>query len=176
MRRQWLMVGLVLGGLALLGWGLVQFAPPPEGAAVGRTAPDYRVLDLATGDSVGVRSGFEGQVTLLNVWATWCAPCRAEMPSMDRLYRDLKDRGFRIAAVSVDGGSGERVSEFATEMGLSFDVLHDRSGLIQQTYRMIGVPQSFLIDRRGVLRYITLGEEHWDSEANRARVEALLAE
>ncbi|MGE0347196.1 MAG: TlpA disulfide reductase family protein, partial [Gemmatimonadales bacterium] len=111
-----------------------------------------------------------------NVWATWCAPCRAEMPSMDRLYRDLKDRGFRIAAVSVDEGSGERVREFATEMGLSFDVLHDRSGLIQQTYRMIGVPQSFLIDRRGVLRYITLGEEHWDSEANRARVEALLAE
>jgi peroxiredoxin len=174
--RQWQQVGLILAGVAVLVWGLTRVAPAPEGARVGEAAPDYRVVRVPSGDSVGVRTGYAGQVTLLNVWATWCGPCRAEMPSMQRLYSQLKDRGFRIAAVSVDAGGDDKVRAFVQELGLQFDILHDRSGGIQQAYRMVGVPQSFLLDRSGVVRYIGLGEEQWDSDANRARVEALLAE
>lgn len=174
--RQWQQVGLILVGVAVLVWGLTRVTPAPEGARVGQVAPDYRVVRVPSGDSVRVRTGYAGHVTLLNVWATWCGPCRAEMPSIQRLYSQLKDRGFRIAAVSVDAGSHDKVRAFAQQLGLQFDILHDPSGGIQQAYRMVGVPQSFLLDRNGVVRYIGLGEEQWDSDANRARVEALLAE
>lgn len=176
MKRQWFWMGCVIAGIALGAWGLTRFAPPPEGAELGRRAPDYRVLALASGDSVGVRSGYEGQVTLVNIWATWCAPCRAEMPSMERVYQLYRDRGFRIAAVSVDAGSPDKVHRFAEELGLTFDLLHDASGGIQQAYRTIGVPQSFLLDRRGNIAWIALGEEDWDSAEHRERIERLLGD
>jgi peroxiredoxin len=176
MKRPWLMVGLVVAGLALGAWALVQFAPPPEGTAIGRRAPAYRLVALETGDSVDVRDHFAGHVTLLNVWATWCAPCRAEMPSMERIWNDYRDRGFRIAAVSVDVGDPAKIRAFANELGLTFDMLHDATGEIQQVYRMIGVPQSFLLDRDGTIRYMALGEEQWDTPEHRARIEGLLDE
>ena len=174
--KQWLMVLLVLAGIALGAWGLTRFAPPPEGAAMGRKAPDYKVVNIATGDSLGVRSGYDGYVTLVNIWATWCAPCRAEMPSMQEVYAQYRDRGFRIAAVSVDAGSADKVTEFGRELGLTFDLLHDPSGAIQQAYRTIGVPQSFLVDRRGVVQWITLGEEDWRRPEHRERIERLLGD
>jgi cytochrome c-type biogenesis protein len=96
------------------------------------------------------------------------------MPSMERLWQEYRHRGFRIAAVSVDAGDAERVLAFAEELGLTFELLHDRSGLIQQEYRMIGVPQSFLLDRNGTIRFVALGEERWDSPEHRERIEALL--
>ncbi|HET9066413.1 MAG TPA: TlpA disulfide reductase family protein [Gemmatimonadales bacterium] len=176
MKRQGLWIASIVAGFILLGWGLATFAPPPDGVTIGRTAPDYRAVSLATGDTVSLRDAYRGQVTLLNVWATWCAPCRAEMPSMERTYQVFKDRGFRIAAVSVDVGESDKVRAFQQEFGLTFDILHDASGLIQQRYQMIGVPQSFLLDRRGIVRFVSLGEEHWDSDTNRARIEALLAD
>lgn len=176
MKQPWPMVLLVLAGIGLGAWALTRYAPAPEGATVGRRAPEYRLVDLASGDSVNLREHFRGHVTLVNVWATWCAPCRAEMPSMERIWQAYRDRGFRIAAVSVDAGDSTRVREFATELGLTFDLLHDRSGLIQQEYRMIGVPQSFLLDRDGTIRYAALGEERWDAAEHRERIEALLEE
>ncbi len=176
MKRQWMMIALVVGGIGLGAWGLTRFAPAPEGADLGRRAPDYRVLALATGDSVGIRSAYDGYVTLVNIWATWCAPCRAEMPSMERVYLDYRDRGFRIAAVSVDAGGPAKIHEFAEEFGLSFDLLHDASGGIQQAYRTIGVPQSFLLDRDGTIAWVALGEERWDSAEHRERIERLLGD
>lgn len=176
MRRQWLMVLAIVAGIALGGWALTRFAPAPEGVAVGNRAPDYRALDLASGDSVSLRDAYAGAVTLVNVWATWCAPCRAEMPSMQRVYADFKDRGLRIAAVSVDAGDPGKVRDFAATLGLTFDLLQDASGEIQQVYQMIGVPQSMLLDRDGTIAYIALGEERWDSPENRARITRLLDE
>jgi cytochrome c biogenesis protein CcmG/thiol:disulfide interchange protein DsbE len=174
--RQWILIGCIIGGLGLGAWALMQFAPPPEGADLGQRIPAYRTLALTRGDSVEIREHYAGQVTLVNVWATWCIPCRAEMPGMQRTYDRLKDRGFRIAAVSVDEGDADRVLAFAEELGLTFDLLQDRSMQIQQTYQMLGVPQSFLLDRRGVIRFIALGEEPWNSPEHVARIEALLAE
>ena len=172
--KQWMMVLLVLAGIALGAWGLTRFAPVPEGAAIGRRAPDYRVVNVATGDSLNVRSGYDGYVTLVNIWATWCAPCRAEMPSMQEVFSEYRERGFRIAAVSVDVGSSDKVIAFGRELGLTFDLLQDANGGIQQAYRTIGVPQSFLVDRRGVVQWITLGEEDWRRPEHRERIERLL--
>lgn len=172
--RQWMVVGLALAGLGLGAWGLSRYAPPPEGVAIGRRAPDYRVAVAETGDSISIREHYAGHVTLVNIWATWCLPCRAEMPSMQEIYADYRDRGFRIAAVSVDAGSPNKVIEFGRELGLTFDLLHDASGGIQQAYRTIGVPQSFLLDRDGVVHWIELGEEDWRLPQHRERIERLL--
>ena len=133
---------LVLGGFALVWFG------PDQAVAVGAKAPNYKALDLRTGDSLALRSHYEGHVTLVNIWATWCVPCKVEMPAMQRLYDSLGARGFRIAAVSIDQQGPEVVRAFANDFKLTFDILQDRSGKIQQAYQTTGVPESFLLDNR----------------------------
>jgi peroxiredoxin len=174
MSRQWVLVGCIVAGIGLGAWALTRFAPPPEGTEVGDRAADFRTLRLTDNDSVSIRSGYAGNVTLVNVWATWCIPCRAEMPSMERAYRMYASRGFRIAAVSIDEGDAEKVRAFGRELGLSFDLLHDPSGAVQQAYGAIGVPQSVLIDRDGRIAHVSMGAEAWDSDRNRALIEQLL--
>lgn len=157
-------------------WLAVHYVPDREIPQVGHRAPEYRVSRAASGDSLGVRSAYAGHVTLLNIWATWCGPCVKEMPSMERAYEAYRQRGFRIAAVSIDTDSPAPVLAFATRLGLTFDILHDRSGGIQTYYMTAGVPESFLINKHGTITYIALGAETWDSPENRARIELLLAE
>ena len=173
MRRQVMVVGLVLAGIALGVWALLQFGPTTGPIQPGARAPEFRALDIATGDSVAL-SDYRGKVTLVNIWATWCGPCREEMPSMQRAYAQLKDRGFEIAAVSIDESSIEDVRAFQREFGLTFDILHDRSGRIQQVYQTTGVPESFLLDRDGVIVKRLIGNHNWASEANIAQIERLL--
>src|SRR5690554_4912180 len=126
-QQRWLVYG-VLGVLVLLvgvGW-LVrdQFAP----VEVGSVAPDYAAVDLE-GNAVRL-SDFDGEVVLLNIWATWCPPCREEMPSMQRLYEAAGPKGLRMVAVSIDrplgrldasGNRGGDVRAFVEETGLTFD-------------------------------------------------------
>jgi peroxiredoxin len=98
------------------------------------------------------------------------------MPAMEQLYTSLAPQGFAIAAVSIDEGSPDEVRAFGQELKLSFDLLHDRSTRIQQIYQTTGVPESFLLDRRGVIVKRTIGATDWNSPANRALVERLLNE
>lgn len=173
MGRQWIVVGVILAGLGLGVWALTRFGPAAGPVTVGSRAPEFRALNINTGDSVAL-SDYEGQVTLVNIWATWCGPCRAEMPSMQEAYARLRDRGFAIAAVSIDEGSVEEVRNFQRELGLTFDILHDRSGRIQQVYQTTGVPESFLVDRDGVIIKRLMGDHNWASDANIAQIERLL--
>jgi peroxiredoxin len=168
------MVGIVLAGLAL-GAAALTWVAPSGGVEINREAPDFKVMDLATRDTVSL-SDYRGSVTLVNIWATWCLPCRDEMPSMQALYDSLAGRGFRIAAISIDEGSPEDVVAFAQKFGLTFDILHDRSGSVERLYQTTGVPESFLLDRRGVLVKRVIGAHDWSSPANRRTVERLLAQ
>ena len=143
---------------------------------VGATAPEFHAVDLATGDSVSLHERYRGKVTLVNIWATWCVPCRVEMPAMEQLYDSLAPRGFAIAAVSIDEGSPDDVRAFGQQLNLSFDLLQDRSTRIQQIYQTTGVPESFLLDRRGVIVKRVIGAHDWSSPVNRALVERLLDE
>jgi cytochrome c biogenesis protein CcmG, thiol:disulfide interchange protein DsbE len=172
--KQWTMVGIIVASLAL-GAAALTWVAPSEGVAINHEAPDFKVLDLATRDTVSLED-FRGSVTLVNIWATWCLPCRDEMPSMQKLYDSLGSRGFRIAAISIDEGSPEDVVAFAEQLGLTFDILHDRSGSVERLYQTTGVPESFLLDRRGILVKRVIGAHDWSSPANRRAVERLLAQ
>jgi cytochrome c biogenesis protein CcmG/thiol:disulfide interchange protein DsbE len=174
MSRQWTLVAVIVAGLVAGAAALAWFGPDIERVEVGARAPDFRAIDLATGDSVSFRERYEGAVTLVNIWATWCIPCRVEMPAMERVYQDLAPRGFKIAAISIDEGSPEDVRAFGEELGLSFDMLQDRSTAVQQTYQTTGVPESFLINGDGIIVKRIIGAHDWSSPVNRALVERLL--
>jgi cytochrome c biogenesis protein CcmG/thiol:disulfide interchange protein DsbE len=169
-------VGIVVAGLLTGAVALARFGPDVQQVEVGARAPDFRAVNLATGDSVTLREHYRGAVTLVNIWATWCVPCRVEMPAMEKVYQSLAPRGFRIAAVSIDEGSPEDVQAFARELGLSFDILQDRSTKVQQIYQTTGVPESFLLNRDGVIVKRVIGAQDWGSAVNRALIERLLDE
>lgn len=158
--------------ILLLGLAACTHAP----IGVGSEAPDFTAVALATGTPVSFREHYRGNVTLVNIWATWCEPCKEEIPALDTLYRALADRGFRIAAVSIDAGDSTTVRSFLDQFNVAFDVLHDRSGDIQRIYQTNGVPESFLVDREGRIVRIVYGDHPWASAANRRIIEELLAQ
>jgi len=176
MSKQWIFVALVVAGAAVGVTIMTRVGSEVAPVQLGAVAPEFHAIDLATGDSVSLHERYRGKVTLVNIWATWCVPCKVEMPAMERLYDSLAPRGFAIAAVSIDEGSPDDVRAFGQELGLSFDLLQDRSTRIQQTYQTTGVPESFLLDRRGVIVKRIIGAHDWSSPANRALVERLLDE
>ena len=176
MSKQWLTVGAIVAGLAIGVAVLARSVPAGARAEIGARAPDFHAIDLSSNESVSLHARYAGQVTLVNIWATWCVPCRTEMPSMQEAYVALQSRGLRVAAVSIDEGSPDDVRAFVRELGLTFDVLHDRSGHIQTTYATTGVPESFLLDRSGVIVKHVIGGHDWNSPANRKLIERYLAE
>lgn len=199
--RQWALIG----GLAAAA-GAALFVVVSQGGAgyqalrIGDQAPDFSAMtlaglptanapanapaDTATGGTraggVAVRKSladYRGEVVLLNIWATWCTPCRAEMPSIQRLEERLGPKGLKIVAVSVDApGMEERIVDFGREFGLSFELLYDAPGVIQRDYQSTGVPETFVIGRDGRVRRRIMGAHEWSSEANVAFLERLLAE
>lgn len=182
-RREWIPVVAVLVLLGVLvgaGWLVRDRFLPID---VGGRAPDFVARDLE-GREVKLAE-LQGEVVLLNIWATWCAPCREEMPSMQRLHEQLGPKGLRIVAVSIDGprsasdatqGQGGDLGQFARELGLTFNIWHDASGAIQQVYRTTGVPESLLIDRAGRIVKKVIGATEWDDPVNVDRIERLLRE
>jgi peroxiredoxin len=176
MSKQWILVGAVVLALVAGATAAVKYGPDIKQVGVGTVAPDFRVVDLASGDSVSLKERYRGSVTLVNIWATWCVPCRVEMPAMEKMYQSLAPLGFKIAAVSIDEGNPEDVRAFGKDLGITFDVLQDRSTAIQQTYQTTGVPESFLLNRDGVIVKRVIGAHDWSSEVNRKLIERLLNE
>lgn len=116
----------------------------------------------------------KGKVVLLNFWATWCPPCKEEMPSMERLYRRYKSRKFTVVALSVDSEGASVVAPFVKTHGLTFPVALDSKMAVAERYRVRGLPTTFIIDRRGNLVAIAMGPREWDGPAARSLVEHLL--
>ena len=175
MKRQWIVVGLMvalLTGGAVIG---VKLAPDLFPVEVGSRAPEFAAIDLATGDSVRLAT-YQGEVVLLNIWATWCAPCREEMPSLQRLHEAFGDQGFRIVAVSIDEAEPEVVRAFQREFALTFTIAQDRSRAIERMYQTTGVPETFVLNREGRIVKKQIGAMRWDSPVNRDLVRRLLAQ
>lgn len=173
-----LMVGLVAGyavALQVTPTSGVRAAAAPEARPeVGYLAPDFALRDLE--GRVVRLSDFHGRAVLLNFWATWCPPCRREMPSMEQAYREYRGRGLEILAVSIDTGGADAVQAFVQELNLTFPALLDPDMAVLRTYRLGGIPGSFLIDRRGVVRAVEFGFRDWASPESRRKLEALLIE
>ena len=117
----------------------------------------------------------KGKVVFLNFWATWCPPCREEMPSMESLYQKLKDKGLEIIAVNLQE-SGNNVAAFMNRSYLSFPALLDARGTVGSMYNVRAIPTSYIIDKRGLIVAQLVGSTNWDTPNMVAAFEALLAE
>jgi peroxiredoxin len=145
--------------------------PPLE---LGREAPGFRLPTLGGGEAE--LSSWRGRVVVLNFWATWCPPCVAEMPSLERLHRALGPEGLAVVTVSTDEDE-EAVEAFVRRHGLTLPVLLDPAGRVAaQAYRVSSYPQSFVLDRHGVLLGHYEGPVEWDTPEARAHFRGLLAE
>ncbi|MDR1319701.1 MAG: TlpA family protein disulfide reductase [Treponema sp.] len=115
----------------------------------------------------------KGRPVFLNFWATWCGPCRSEMPSMEAVYKRLKDRGFGILAVNV-GEDSKQVSPFMRRYGLSFPVAFDTTSQVSTRYGIQAIPTTYIIDKRGLIISRIVGSIDWNTPEIIAAFESLL--
>lgn len=176
--RKWLALAAVLIAVVVCGFLLLRPA-----AARGRerreVAPAFRAPTLI-GDTLSL-SDYRGRVVLLNFWATWCPPCRAEMPAVQRAYERFGKRGFAVVSVSEDEDPSRqapvaRIRDFVLERATTFPVLLDPTGRVQQLYGVEGIPTSLLLDRQGHIVRRVLGPAEWDRPPYSTEIERLLAE
>ncbi len=159
-----LIFSVLIGAIGLVGLYFIFFGNRPGpgegfGAAVGAAAKDFELPALRDG-SVRL-SDYKGKVVFLNIWATWCPPCREEMPFMEALYRRLKDRPFEMLAVSVDREGDKVVAPFAAKYDLTFPVLLDPDSKTYRLYGLTGVPETFIVDKSGLVIRKIVGPQNW---------------
>ena len=169
MKSRWLVVLLIMGLIGTTVWlGLPQ---APAAVRISEAGAGFKLPDLQ-----GVMQTLpEGEVVLLNFWATWCPPCRKEIPSMVELHEKYAAQGLKVVAVSVDQNR-DHLSGFVREQQMPFQVLHDADSLVSQGYGVFRYPESFLIDKQGKVRYHLLGAVDWMSEPLMKTIEGMLAE
>ena len=131
--------------------------------ASGTPAPDFTFPGLD--EKMVSLSDYRGKVVLVNIWATWCPPCVEEMPSMEKLYRKFKGQNFEILAVSIDEPGLEAVAPFMKKSNLTFPALIDSEGTIKAVYGVTGIPESFIVDKQGILIKKIVGPVDWASPA-----------
>lgn len=169
MLKKWLLVGGVLAVVAVLAMSNL---PEPVGkVSEGEMAPDFTLADMN-----GIEQHLpKGKVVLLNFWATWCPPCRDEMPSMIDLHKMMADKGLVIVGASVDTDTNKLVS-FVREYNVPFEVLKDNHQSVARRYGVLRYPETFLIDRTGKVRYHLIGAVNWTDQSVLKAINALLAE
>ena len=143
-----------------------------EKSAVGYLAPRFTLRNLKGNfDSL---ENYRGQVVVLNFWATWCAPCRVEMPSFENLYRRYRSEGMTVLAVTIDKNAKPQIKSFVDQYRLSFPVLLDSKGEVERLYPSMTVPFTYVIDRNGRIVARVDGAKNWESEETFEAVEYLL--
>jgi cytochrome c biogenesis protein CcmG, thiol:disulfide interchange protein DsbE len=177
-RQQWAIVGiivLVLGGALFAASRLLGDQLYP--VSVGTKAPAFRAVTVDSVPRAHTLADYKGQVVLLNIWGTFCIPCRDEMPAIEKLHQALAPQGLKVVAVSMDDPRSEdKIRAFVQEFGLTFQILYDPTGKITNDYQTTGVPETFVIARDGVIRKKVIGASDWNSTSNRALIAQLLAE
>ncbi|MFH0931839.1 MAG: redoxin domain-containing protein [Candidatus Zixiibacteriota bacterium] len=145
-----------------------------EGIYEGEIAPDFTLKDL-NGVEKSLKE-FRGKVVLLNFWATWCSPCRIEIPSMVELYKKYNDKGLEIIGVNLDRMDKSGVEKFSSEYNITFPILLDPTGKIATLYGITALPATFILDRNGKIQERVAGGKDWSSEENLKIFETLLNE
>jgi cytochrome c biogenesis protein CcmG/thiol:disulfide interchange protein DsbE len=155
----------IVASVLFLGLGGMWISSAPESETTGGLIPAPRQGFLAPAFELETLEGqwmslsdFEGQTIVLNLWASWCPPCRAEMPALRSLYREYRDQGLVVLGVNMTyQDSALAAASFAAEYGLDFPILLDRAGLVGNLYQMRALPTTFFIDREGVIRELVVG-------------------
>lgn len=138
----------------------------------GFLAPDFS-LETLEGNAITL-SELQGQAVLINLWASWCGPCRQEMPAMERMYQEYADQGFTILAVNATNqDSIGNAQAFVDEHDLNFPILLDRDGRVSDMYNLLALPSSFFVDRNGVIQEVVIGGPMAEALL-RTRIENLL--
>ena len=130
---------------------------------VGKPAPDFDTVDME--GNVWSLSDLKGKVVFVNFWATWCPPCREEMPSMQKLYLKMPKDKFEIVAL-YNKDDIATVKAFTEKLGVTFPILSDQHNIIGKKYGVTGLPETFIVDKQGVLREKFIGPADWDSPKN----------
>ncbi|MCD6186731.1 MAG: TlpA family protein disulfide reductase [Desulfuromusa sp.] len=137
-----------------------------------KLAADFTLTNMQ-GEQISL-SQYRGKVVILNFWATWCPPCREEMPSMERLYRNHKDQGLVMLAINVDENGKKAVSQFLRRTPYSFQILLDSDNVAQNAYGVFRFPESFIIDRNGMMVKKIIGGRDWLSGSTFELIKFLL--
>ncbi|MFX3623673.1 MAG: peroxiredoxin family protein [Ectobacillus sp.] len=172
--KKWM---IVIALLALAGWAIVNNTvlkkdKPVEtnvasdvkiGTEIDEAAPNFRLRTL-DGKEVSL-SDYRGKTVILNFWATWCPPCRAEMPDMERLYKDINKKDVEILAVNATSSerSIEAVKTFISDNRFTFPVLLDEEGSVNALYRITSIPTSYVLDPKGIIRIKHIGPMSYDN-------------
>jgi len=167
-RLAWTLLGIVLGAFGSAGASgdlfttlqMERFTPPRRAKPFALPTLEGKTVRLAD---------FRGKVVFLNFWATWCPACREEMPSMERLHREFKDRGLVVLAVDLEE-SGDAVAKFMKEFGLTFPALLDRDGRVRDSYAVRFIPTTYLVGKDGELLGRVIGPKDWASDPARRLV------
>jgi len=128
-------------------------------AKVGRTAPDFSLVDRQ--GKTWTLSELRGQVVFINFWATWCSPCREEMPSLQKLYEIMPKDTFKMLAI-LNNDEPALADSFAAKLGLTMPILDDQANIIGPKYGLTGVPETFIVNKEGMIVRKFLGPARWD--------------
>jgi len=160
---------LKLSATALLGIATLQTAHAAESVAAptfNLPSKDGKTIDLAK---------YKGQVVMLNFWASWCGPCRTEMPLMDQIYKKYAPAGFVLLGVNVDNDSTD-ANKFLAQVPVSFPIAYDRDSKVSKTYEVSAMPSTVFIDRKGNVRTIHRGYKSGDEAEYLATIRSLIKE
>jgi len=141
-------------------------------SSVGYFAPSFKLRNIK-GNYESLES-YRGEVVVLNFWATWCAPCRIEMPSFEKLYRRYRSEGVTVLAITLDKNSENKIKSFVDEYGLSFPILLDEKGEVERLYPSMTIPFTYIIDRQGRIVARVDGAKNWESSETFEAIEYLL--
>jgi len=162
---------LFFGVVGLIAGYLIYKQADPNEVKVGKPAPDVVVKDQS-GKQMKL-SELRGNLVFLNVWATDCAPCVQEMPAMEVLNRTFRDRKFKMVTVSIDT-DWKPVTSFFERLRLTMPVYLDPGRSVYNAFHLTGTPETFLIDRNGIILKHTIGADRWDSDALLAYIDKLV--
>jgi cytochrome c biogenesis protein CcmG/thiol:disulfide interchange protein DsbE len=167
---------VALGGFLILAlaFGVVWLQSSKyEPLTIGMMAPDFSLPDME--GKVRRLSDYRGKVVFLNFWATWCKPCKEEMPSMEILWENFKSEEFVMLAISMDRVTTKKdIPSFIESMKLTFPILTDSWGQTDKLYKLMGVPETYIIDQNGVLREKVIGPRDWTDKASLATIVQLV--
>ena len=177
-RVQWVVVGAIVTGLAAsAGFAARRWGAEMRTVSVGESMPDFYAHSMAEAPITKWFKEYRGRVVIVNVWATWCVPCREEMPSLEHLYREFAPKGLVVLGVAIDDpGQEGAIRDFTKSYGLTFEILQEGTGHVEQLLQAPGIPTTLVVGRDGVIRKKIIGASDWDTPANHALVQRLLAE